>query len=155
MTAESGLRRVMQPDAGWLVVDASVAAKWFLEENLSAQARGLLSAAEELLAPRIIIAELGNVLLKKVRLGEMQRASVDDALDVFDLFVTLRPDDRVFYRAFAVALEHGRSFYDALYVALALQEGCRLVTADERLVNALRPSFGDTMLWLGDLPPAV
>jgi len=108
----------MQPDAGWLVVDASVAAKWFLEENLSAQARGLLSAAEELLAP-------------------------------------LRPDDRVFYRAFAVALEHGRSFYDALYVALALQEGCRLVTADERLVNALRPSFGDTMLWLGDLPPAV
>jgi predicted nucleic acid-binding protein len=39
-------------------------------------------------------------------------------------------------RALAIALGCGRSFYDSLYLALA--EGGVFVTADERLVNALR-----------------
>jgi predicted nucleic acid-binding protein len=51
-----------------------------------------------------------------------------------------------------LAHQYIRSVYDALYVALALQEGCQLVTADGRLYNALRPVLPDTMLWVGDLP---
>jgi predicted nucleic acid-binding protein len=31
--------------------------------------------------------------------------------------------------------------YDCLYVALAEREGCEVVTADDRLVRSLRPSF--------------
>ena len=37
-----------------------------------------------------------------------------------------------------MAERFGRSFYDGLYVALALETGSPLVTADSRLYNALR-----------------
>jgi len=32
-------------------------------------------------------------------------------------------------------------FYDCLYVALAEREGCELVTADDKLLKNLRPTF--------------
>ncbi len=44
-----------------------------------------------------------------------------------------------------------RSIYDSLYVALALRERCKLVTADRRLYNALSLAFSDTMLWVEDI----
>lgn len=40
--------------------------------------------------------------------------------------------------ALEIALAHRRSIYDAIYVALALRENCEMVTADERLYNALQ-----------------
>ena len=68
--------------------------------------------------------------------------------------VVFMPTAGLFESALEIAATRNRSFYDALYVALALDEHCPLITADERLVNALKPSFGDTVVWLGDLPIA-
>ena len=82
----------------------------------------------------------------------MQRDDTDEALDIIEIFVSLVESRSLFDSAFATALQHNRSFYDALYVALALNRGCQLVTADERLYNALRPALPETMLWVGDLP---
>jgi predicted nucleic acid-binding protein len=48
-------------------------------------------------------------------------------------------------------LQFGRSAYDSLYVALALDERCQLVTADRRLYDATSPIYPDTMLWIEDL----
>ena len=44
-----------------LVVDCSVAVKWFLEEPGDREALALLRAGERLIAPELIIAELINV----------------------------------------------------------------------------------------------
>ncbi len=55
-------------------------------------------------------------------------------------------------QACGLALDHDRSVYDALYVALAVDEGCQLVTADRRLYNALAPHLPETMLWIEDVP---
>ena len=70
-------------------------------------------------------------------------------------YVHYASTESVFDDALALAFQHGCTVYDALYVALALQQGCRLVTADERLVNSLRASFDGSPVWLGDLPAAV
>ena len=55
-------------------------------------------------------------------------------------------------RACDLAMNHERSAYDALYVALAVDEGCQLVTADRRLYNALAPHLPETMLWIENVP---
>ena len=54
-----------------VVVDASVAVKWFIPEALSSEARGLLAPEYELLAPDLLWVELGNALWKKHRRREL------------------------------------------------------------------------------------
>ena len=54
--------------------------------------------------------------------------------------------------AMSIALRFNRSIYDSLYVALAFQEDCALVTADRRLYDALAISYPETMLWIEDVP---
>ena len=44
-------------------------------------------------------------------------------------------------RAVQMARQARIGVYDCLYVALAEQEGCELVTADDRLVRTLQPTF--------------
>jgi predicted nucleic acid-binding protein len=49
--------------------------------------------------------------------------------------------------ALQIAILHGRSVYDSLYVALAVEASTELITADERLANALAARF--PVKWLG------
>jgi predicted nucleic acid-binding protein len=50
-------------------------------------------------------------------------------------------------QALRIAVTFERSFYDSLYVALAMSTKTELITADERLVNALGSRF--PVRWLG------
>ena len=52
-----------------LVVDASVACRWFVEEEGSVQAEALLTGDEGLVAPDLIIAEVCNAAWRKLRTG--------------------------------------------------------------------------------------
>jgi predicted nucleic acid-binding protein len=54
-----------------LVIDASVAIKWFAPELLSAEAERLLDVDDALFAPDLLLVERGNIIWKKVRLGEL------------------------------------------------------------------------------------
>ena len=44
-------------------------------------------------------------------------------------------------RALDIASPARIGVYDCLYVALAEREGCELLTADDRLVRTLQPTF--------------
>ena len=57
-----------------LVVDASVAVKWLVEEEYSDVADMLLDGRHELIAPRLMASEVGNALWRKVRMGEIERS---------------------------------------------------------------------------------
>ena len=57
-----------------LVVDASVAVKWLVEEEHSDAADRLLDGNHELFAPRLMASEVGNALWRKVRMGELERS---------------------------------------------------------------------------------
>jgi predicted nucleic acid-binding protein len=43
--------------------------------------------------------------------------------------------------ALGLALAHGHPVYDCLYLALALERRCDLITADERFFRAMRVSL--------------
>jgi predicted nucleic acid-binding protein len=124
-----------------VVVDASVAAKWFLPEVHSDAAARLLDPAIALYAPDLIVPEFGNILWKKIRRAELTR---DEAREILRAFVALplelRPSSILLSAAFELAGELDRSVYDSLYLALAVAEECAVVTADAKFHSVLAAS---------------
>jgi predicted nucleic acid-binding protein len=136
-----------------LVIDASVAAKWLVNEALSDKALSLLDPQNDLIAPDLLLPEVGNVLWKKTRSGELPS---EMALERFDALVNMGVKvvaaNALSRRALEIAAEIGRTVYDSLYLALAEVSDCRLVTADARLVNALQNTpWTAHVTFLGDL----
>jgi predicted nucleic acid-binding protein len=137
------------------VVDACVAAKWLLPaagEALLDQANHLIERHVRrellLLAPDLIEAEIGNILWKAVRRNRVRPADATNSLRRFtELGIQTIPTSGLLDRSLQIAIDCDRSFYDSLYVALALATETELITADERLVNALGSRF--PVRWLG------
>jgi len=139
------------------VIDASVAAKWFLPasgEAFTAEALGMLQSYTEgrlrLLAPDLFWPELGNILWKAVRQGRMSRESAGEAIQALeDRRIPTAASLPLLKDAFAISAATGRTVYDAMYVALAIVSNAPLVTADERLANALAARY--PVRWLGSV----
>ena len=138
-----------------LVLDASVATKWAMPlagEPLTDESLRLLkryvNAEVEFVVPDVFWAEVGNVLWKGTRQRRWRQDDADavaadmrarDFATVSSL--TLLPE------ALRISFAYDRSVYDCLYVALAVQSKTDLVTADERLANALAAHL--PVKWLG------
>jgi len=128
------------------VVDASVAIKWLLPEEDREIARRLQddyqNGATDLIAPELLISEIGNVLWKRVRKRDLT-PSVAELL--FDALLRDAPillnSDSVHRRAMKLSLEFDRPIYDCEYLALAWYHRCDLVTADERFYRAVRAQW--------------
>ena len=67
-----------------VVVDASVAVKWYLEEDHAAPARRLLDGTYELIVPDLFFMEIGNVLWKRWRRGELDDDVIAETLAALD-----------------------------------------------------------------------
>ena len=123
-----------------LVIDASVAVKWVVEEDGTPQALRLRERAR-LLAPELLIAECANILWKKVLRDELSK---EEALLAARLLqaadIELRPTRALLEAATRMAIELQHPAYDCLYLALAIERDCRLVTADARLLSKLDQS---------------
>lgn len=140
-----------------VVVDTSVSVKWCLpssREELVAEAEELLASSrrEEVrfLVPDLFWVELANALWKAVRRNEISSNNAASAIFfVRDLDITTLPSIDIVPQAMDLAISHGRTVYDSLYVALAVQSKSEMITADERLANALAARF--PVKWLGAL----
>lgn len=136
------------------VVDASVAIKWFVEEDLRADARELARRSEELVAPDFILAEISNVLWKKTLRKEITRLQARSVFArSFDPFSRLYPMDLLHGRALEIALELRHPVYDCLYLACTEEvEDGRVVTVDRRFCAAVASTgFADRVIHLSDL----
>ena len=121
-----------------LVVDASVAVKWLVEEEYSDAADSLLEGRHELFAPRLMASEVGNALWLKARKGELTRSRAGAlAATISEIPVNWTEDEKFCPDAVRLALALGRPVYDCVYLALTHRIGATLVTADERFANAL------------------
>jgi len=137
------------------VLDASVAAKWMLpvkSELLRAEAFCLLDAYEaaevSLLVPDIFWPECGNIVWKAARQGRLPRADAESAVQILlDRKIPTISSSELLPEALAIAFNFGRSVYDSLYVSLAAHTKNELITADEKLANAMAAQF--PIKWLG------
>lgn len=135
------------------VVDASIAVKWFVPEVHSEHALRLLRKRFDLQAPELIQAEFGNILWKKCRAGEFDRTTAGGILDSFRRApLVIHPHGAILKLAWEIAVKHRQTFYDSLYLALAMAEKARMVTADRRFCDALaRTPAGRHLLWIEDV----
>lgn len=116
------------------VVDASVALKWFVEEDGSDAARAL--HGRHLTAPDLLIAEVANGLWRMVRSGRLPPAAAPLAMRRLPRYLaSLAPLAPLAGRAAEIALALDHPAYDAFYLALAEASGSIVVTADRRLLD--------------------
>jgi predicted nucleic acid-binding protein len=116
------------------ILDASVAAKFFLPEDGSDLARSLENEYE-LAAPDLIIEELCNLFWKRIRRGDMSVRDAQTALDRFPSGVELIELDGLAPLAVEIAAHLDHPAYDCFYLALAVRHNLPLLTADARLAN--------------------
>ena len=121
-----------------LVVDASVAFKWFVQEDGTDRALALLEREEPIVAPDVIVAEICNAAWKSLRRTELSPTQFDAIVnDVAQPFSRLVPLEGLIRPAAALTRRLDHPIYDCLYLALADSEGLPVVTADERLLAAV------------------
>jgi predicted nucleic acid-binding protein len=120
-----------------LVVDASIAIKWVVEEHGTAQALALRKTAK-LTAPDLLVAECANILWKKVRRGELTAEEANLAAKLLERAdIELLPMRGLLHAATRIAIAVAHPAYDCVYLALALATQARYVTADESLIRKL------------------
>jgi predicted nucleic acid-binding protein len=144
-----------------VVVDASVAVKWVLFEEITNQARAFyeanLRAHRPIFAPPHFRSEVSSALYQRARTRETARRitaeEVQEALRRFSRFrvQTMEPAD-LYERAFNFATNHELpNIYDSIYVILAQILNTELWTDDRRLLNTVR-SDTPWVHWIGDYP---
>ena len=120
-----------------LVIDASIAVKWVVEERGTPEALALRQKAK-LIAPELLVADCANILWKKVKREELLK---QEALLAARLLqgaeIELLPTRSLFEAATRMSIEIDHPAYDFLYLALAVEKECPFVTADERFLRKL------------------
>ena len=139
-----------------LIVDASVAVKWFVKEHLSTTAIAIARSRITLTAPRLLFTEVANAMVRKAIRGEI---AVDQALQncgklpmFFDEIVAI---DDVIPVPMRNAIRFCHPVYDLIYLELAYRREAQLITADQRLADKISGTeFADNLVLLSDWRPA-
>lgn len=122
-----------------LVIDASIAVKWVIEETGTREALALRKAS--LLAPDLLVAQCANILRKKHRLAQLTAGEASAAAQLLERAdVELTPMRAHLLAATTLAIELDHPAYDCLYIVLALEKGCAFATADQRLLRKVQQS---------------
>lgn len=126
-----------------VVLDASVAVRWIVEEVGSAEAAALLEKDIAWIAPRLLLTEVASALRRKVADDALDAAVAAQSLDallqaVADGIIRLVEDERIVTQALLLALALGHKLPDCVYLALAEREGAAIATADDRLTRLAR-----------------
>jgi predicted nucleic acid-binding protein len=137
------------------VVDASVGAKWCLPsfgEEFVNEAVSLLEDFKlkqvRLIVPDLFWIEVANALWKAGRKNKLSLADASTAFSILQATgIPTLPSTTFLPQALTIAGLHGRTVYDSLYVAMALESAMEVITADERMANALAAYY--PVKWLG------
>ena len=116
-----------------LVVDASIAIKWQVQEVLNDEARAVLTRNLDLIAPDFLLLEAANTFWRKVKRSELLEVHARRHLEELPAyFAELVPTASLVERALWWGFMLRHPVYDCLYLALAEQEEAMLITADAK-----------------------
>jgi predicted nucleic acid-binding protein len=139
-----------------IVLDASIAAKLYREEPDSGVAQALIAAhVGQMVAPDLFAVEVAGVIVRDAnsdkRMADLQReklASLAALLASPALrLVGMEPDGIVV--AARMAMDLGHPVKDCIYLVLAMELGCPLVTADARFAGRASTVYNGVRV-LGD-----
>jgi predicted nucleic acid-binding protein len=136
-----------------IVVDASLAVKWFLTESDSGVAQQLfVDFFERMAAPDLIVIEVASSLVRHANSNRVDASLMDAALDdwaamLIETVIRLdRGTPEKIRDAGRLAMTLGHPLKDCLYLALAIKIGCDFVTCDARFASKAALVYPRTML---------
>lgn len=134
-----------------LIVDASVAAKWFIEEEYGEAALSVIREGNQLHAPDFLLLEMDSIICTWVRRGAI---TPDEGWDVRNALrqypIRHHPCISLLDSAYVIATRTGQTIYDCVYIALSAALKGRMVTADRKLCDALKSGpFKQHVVWVG------
>ncbi len=134
------------------VVDASVAVKWVVRQPLTDRAYRAMEQFQ-LIAPSLILAEIGNTLWKYCRAGQVDRKSLAEIMNGIETryFKTEPIDEAMAAAALALAVDLDHPIYDCYYLAMARRESVPLISDDRKLTLKARTA-GFELIGLADMP---
>ena len=125
-----------------IVVDASVAVKWFRDEIGSDQATQFYADNQRrMIAPDLFAVEVVAALVRNANAVKASRAVMTEAIAAFEAILAAealtlhRADGRQRAAAAALAIRIGHPFKDCLYLALAMNQDCAMMTCDTRFAT--------------------
>jgi predicted nucleic acid-binding protein len=129
-----------------VILDASVALKWALNEEGASLARRLrqeyLSGRHDLLVPDLFAVEIAHALTRCERKRVISRGqALELTTGILLILPEMYPSLDLIPRAVAIASQRGIGVQDCVYAALAEQEHVPLLTADRRLYKVLSADF--------------
>ena len=139
----------------FVVVDASVALKWYLDdEELGAKALTVLthyvSGDINMIAPSLLEYEVINGLKIAQKRGRINKNTIQSAVEgFFNLEIKVYNASYFSDEALDIMNSSEISLYDASYLALAENEKSHFVTADKVLYNKVRKKMNNVK-WLGE-----
>ncbi len=135
-----------------IIVDASVAVKWVIDEPGRASALLVRNLSARLIAPDLMLAEFANVMRRKFQRGEITseqiKAGISFVREAVEEFI---PTEHLVGDALILAQDLDHSSYDCMYLACALSRGA-LLTADGKFAKKAQSSgYGAFVFELDDL----
>jgi len=129
-----------------LIIDSSVAAKWILPDE--ADDPGSLRLLEDIRRHRVAVvvpdlfrSEITSLVARSIRSGRLSGDRSEALSHVESLGILFASGAGVSPSTIKVALEVNQSPYDCCYLALAIQLGCDLYTADLRFIRSVRGAY--------------
>lgn len=118
-----------------IVIDTSVIVKWYIKEANTSKALTYLEKYKEnkidILLPSVAALELANALYFSAKLNnKILRKFLNNfynlAFQIYPLNLDFILDAQVTMQGFDIAI------YDSLFITLAKNENCKLITADKK-----------------------
>ncbi len=126
------------------VVDASAIGHYLDPDIYTTEVTNLLAGlaqGTELYVPEFCLLECTNVLWKHVRFDGLPESDAQETIsDLLQLPFQIVPIRSLLPRALQIGLNHQLAVYDSLYIALALDLNCPLITVDSRQAIAATAS---------------
>jgi predicted nucleic acid-binding protein len=116
-----------------VVIDTSVIVKWFVQESDTTKAQNILEQQKnnkiQIILPDVVLLELINALYwgKKIPYRNIVKAL--KAMSKIRI-IYKKAHDSLLLTTLSLMTKHKIQSYDALFIALAEQEKCPLITAD-------------------------
>ncbi|SFF75490.1 Predicted nucleic acid-binding protein, contains PIN domain [Novosphingobium sp. CF614] len=128
-----------------IVVDASLAVKWYLREALTFKALDILyEHGGGIIVPDLFVSEVTGALVRRANIDKARRPDSEIAIARFmglfetDALTAIRSAPETLTRAAALAMDLGHPLKDCIYLALAMERECPLVTADAKFAVKAR-----------------
>ncbi|MFW9903203.1 MAG: type II toxin-antitoxin system VapC family toxin [Candidatus Thorarchaeota archaeon] len=122
-----------------LVVDASVALKWFVDEidtEKALEVREHLKKEATPIVPALFFYEIANVLRYKPEFGSKDVKKIIKTLNDFQF--RIEPfEEKIANLTIDLAYQYGITIYDASYIAIGRRNQIKVITADERVYSKL------------------